>query len=139
MTLAVITTSCESYDDYDTDRTTIVGFTRQNMNINGVGNDIGSTKSAEVDVYVSDISTSDRAFNITHIEIDDTEAFPPTDRENFDYDQTVTIPAGESVGSFTVTGINHTLTSERKYFRLAIEPDPNLVIGAATITIGLRK
>ena len=138
MTLAVITTSCESYDDYDTDRTTIVGFTRQNMNINGVG-DTGSTKSAEVEVYVSDISTSDRAFNITHIEIDDTEAFPPTDRENFDYDQTVTIPAGKSVGSFTVTGINHTLTSERKYFRLTIEPDPNLIIGAPTITIGLRK
>ena len=136
MTLVMVAPSCESYDDYP-EKATVVGFTRQNMNINGVGGE-GSSKSAEVIVFASDYSSSDRTYNVTDIEIDNPLDFPPTDRTNFDYEPTVTIPAGELNGTIIVTGINTTLTSDRTYFRLSIENDPNVVAGS-TITIGLRQ
>lgn len=140
LTIALVSASCESYDDYPEDRPSYVGFARLNMNINGVG-DTGSTKTAEVELFISDASTSDRTFTITDVEIDDPEDFPPTDRENFDYETSVTIPAGERKGVLTVTGINTTLSSNRTFFRLSIVDDnPSVLLGAAsTITIGLRK
>lgn len=138
LTIAFTGISCESYDDYDTNRIPIAGFTRKTMNINNIGGP-GSSKSEEVEIFVAgDVSSSDRSFNITDIEIDNPDEFLPTDRENFDYEDTVIIPAGERRGVITVTGINHTLTGTRTYFRLAVQADPGVGVGTS-ITIGLRE
>lgn len=137
MTLAVLGTSCESYDDFETH--TIVGFTRANYNINGIGSNQGDRKTAEVTVFVSDMASVDRTFTITDIEIDNPDDFPPTDRENFEYQETVTIPAGEYNGTLLVTGINNTLNSDPDptFFRLAVLGTPEVVVGSS-ITIRLR-
>src|SRR5699024_4500813 len=105
LTIALTSVACESYDDYDADRIPTIGFTRKNTNINGVGG-TGSTKSEQVRIFVSEPASEDRTFSITDVEIEDVVEFPPTDRENFSYDETVTIPAGERDGYITVTGIN---------------------------------
>lgn len=137
MTLALVTTSCEKYDDYDTDRPTVVGFTTKNKNINGIAQ--GATKSTTVDVYASDAADVDRTFDIVLMEIDDPAEFPPTAAENIgEFDQTVTIPANENVGTITVSGKNVSLTSDRTYYRLSVKNSGDVIAGGA-ITIGLKK
>lgn len=137
LTIAFTGVACETYDDFDENRIPVVGFTRKNLNINAVGAQ-GSSKTQEVVVFASDIASSDRTFAVTDIEIDNPEEFTPTDRQNFDYETTVTIPAGERQGVMIVTAINHSLSADRTYFRLKIEEDPAVVSGTP-ITIGLRK
>lgn len=137
LTIAFTSVACETYDDYNVDRETVVGFTRRNLNINRIG-DTGSTKDAQVTIFASEASSVDRTFNITDIQIDNPDEFLPTDPENFTYDSTVFIPAGELTGVITVTGINVTLTSERTHFRLIVEESPGVVRGSE-ITIGLSK
>lgn len=135
VTFAFAATSCDTYDDYDSDRAPVVGFTRTNVNINGIG--AGTSKSTTVDVYASDISPNDRTFNVISIPIEDSDAFPPTDSENYSFDQTVTIPANENIGTMTVTGTNISLEPTRTYFRLSVESS-DAVVGGNRITIGLR-
>lgn len=135
LALALSFVSCEKYDDFGPSELPVVGFTKD-RNINSIR--AGEPKSIDdVEVFSSSVSTSDRTFNITVVPIVDTEEFPPTDRENFSFDTSVTIPANERSGFITVTGINTTLTTDRTYFRLAIESDPSVVAGAL-LTIGLK-
>lgn len=137
MTFAFVATSCEAtFDDYDTDRTPVVGFTTKNKNINGIAP--GQEKSTTIDVFASDVSSTDRTFEITHIEIDNTDEYPPTDRNNFSYDTTVTIPAGERVGTIEVIGKNTTgITNDREYFRLTVKSTEGVASGGV-VTVGLR-
>lgn len=136
LAVAVVSVSCETYDDYDTDRLPAVGFTAKNKNINSIG--AGTEKSTTIDVFASDVSTSDRIFDVITVPIEDTETNPPAAAENFSYDATVTIPANTRVGTMTVTGINVSLVSgERVYFKLAIDSDPSVVAGGQ-IMIALR-
>ena len=135
LTIAVVGVSCETYDDYDTDRLPAVGFTATNKNINGIPQ--GGEKSTTIDVFASDVSSSDRTFDVVAVPIEDTETNPPSAPENYRYDSTVTIPANQRVGTMTVTGIGVSLTSERTYFKLAIDSDPSVVAGGQ-ILIALR-
>lgn len=136
LTVAVVGVSCETYDDYDTNRLPAVGFTAKNKNINSIP--VGGEKSTTIDVFASDVSTSDRTFDVITVPIEDTETNPPTDAENYSFDSSVTIPANSRVGTMTVTGINVSLPSgERVYFKLAIESDPSVVAGGQ-ILIALR-
>lgn len=135
LAVAVVSVSCETYDDYETDRLPAVGFTAANKNINGVPP--GGEKSTTIEVFASDLSTSDRTFNVVNVPLEDTEANPPAAAENFSFDPTVTIPANQHVGTMTVTGIGVSLTSDRTYFQLAIDSDPSVVPGGQII-IALR-
>jgi|26BtaG_2_1085354.scaffolds.fasta_scaffold00025_9 hypothetical protein len=136
LAVAVVGVSCETYDDYDTNRLPAVGFTAKNKNINSIPQ--GGQKSTTIDVFASDVSDSDRTFDVITVPIEDTVTNPPTTEENYEFDRTVTIPANSRVGTMTVTGIGNTLPSgERVYFKLAIDSDPSVVAGGQ-ILIALR-
>lgn len=135
MTLAVVGVSCETHDDYDSPRKPVVGFTALAQNINNISQ--GDSKEISVEVFASDVSSSDRTFNLTTVPIEDTETNPPADPENYSFDSSVTIPAGERVGNFTVTGTNVSLTTDRTFFKITIENDPSVVAGGE-ILIGLK-
>lgn len=136
LTIALVAVSCESYDDYETDRDTIVGFVKKSENINSVPE--GGTKSAEVEVFASDVSNVDRTFGIIALPIPDPENNPPTDAENYTFDSTVVIPANERIGVITVTAIDVTLTKDREYFMLGIKEGSDYIAGGST-KIGIKN
>jgi len=136
MTFALVATSCETYDDYNTDVEAVIGFTMITRNINGISE--GTTKSINADIYISDISSTDRVFEIIDIPIYNPDEFPPTEGD-FSYDATVTIPAGEQKGTIQITGdnTNGKITMDRTYFRLAVKGTDNVASGGY-MNIGLR-
>lgn len=135
MTFALVATSCETYDDYNTDVEAVIGFTMITRNINRIP--VGSTKSINADIFISDVSSTDRVFEIIEVPIHNPEEFPPTEG-SFSYDATVTIPAGERTGSIEITGdnTNGKITPDRTYFRLAVKATDNVASGGY-INIGL--
>ncbi|MRT16633.1 hypothetical protein F3C99_06645 [Vitellibacter sp. q18] len=132
--------SCETYDDYNTDRKTVVGFSEISRNINGVPT--GSEKSIDVKIFASDLSSSDRQFNIISVPtILDDSTVPPevqTNPDNYRFDPTVTIPANTREGVITVYGTNASMQQNIEFFSLAIEGSANVVSGAVT-KIRLRQ
>lgn len=137
MTIVFASTSCDTYEDYDSDRIPVVGFTRKNININSIAE--GTIKSTTVDVFASDISSEDRTFEIIEVPIDNTTEYPPTEGD-YSFDTTVTIPAGERVGTITLTGdnTNGKITMDRTYFRLAVKNDDTAASGGV-LNVGLRR
>lgn len=137
--IALTVGSCETYDDYDQDRKTVAGFVQNSRNINNVPT--GSYKDITVDIFVSDVSNSDRQFNIVAIPaILDPSAVPPqveTNPDNYTFDSTVTIPANTREGSITISGTNSSISNDEEYFSLAVEGTENVVSGQ-TITVRLR-
>jgi|SRR5690606_11309657 len=138
LSVAVMTVSCENYDDFEEDRLPTIGFVKKNQNINSIAP--GTTKSESVQVFISDVSSSDRTFEVIQITIPENEEgeYPPTGQENVSFDSTVTIPAGERIGLVTVSGTNVTLTGDRTFYRLAIKGSENAASGGR-ITVGLRQ
>ena len=131
LAIALIAVSCESYDDYNTDRKTVVGFVTLTKNISVPE---GGSKSDSVKVYVSDLSNSARTFSVTTLALDSLE----TAAENYTYDSTVTFPANTSEAYVHVTAIDNSITDERNYFQLVIEGDANTVSGGRSL-IGVRN
>lgn len=127
LTIAIVAVSCETYDDYDTDRKTVVGFTSATKNINNVPE--GGTKSTTVDLFVSDLSSADRTFTIVAIPADSLGTAP----ENYTFDSTVLFPANERSASIEVTAIDNSITDERRFFKLAIEGSENVVSGGIVL------
>ena len=131
LALAAFTVSCETYDDYDTDRETVVGFTTASKNINNVPE--GGTKSTTVDLFISDVSSVDRTFSIELVD-DLTDTAP----ENYTYDATVTFLADTREASITVTAVDVTITDERTFFGLAVKAENGAVSGGRT-SVGLKN
>lgn len=136
LTLTLMTVSCESYDDYETDRDTIIGFVRRSNNINGVPE--GGSKSLDIEIFVSDVSNVERTFDIVTLPIPDPETNPPTGAENYIFDSSVIIPPHERIGIITVTAVDVTITKERSYFMLGIKEGNNHIVGGTT-TIAVRN
>ncbi|WP_347374205.1 hypothetical protein [Aequorivita sp. Q41] len=135
--LVVLATACESdNNEFDADRTTIVGFTDKSKNINSIPE--GGSKSTTVKVFVNDVSTEDRTFNVIEVPIEDPVTNPPTDAGNYSFPSSLVIPANSRVGEIEVTGIDVTITDERSYFSIAIEGSATVVSGTKSV-IGLRN
>lgn len=139
-TIAIVAVSCETYDDYQEDRKSIVGFSDPTANINNVPT--GSFKDVDVEVFASDISNVDRIFNVVSVPaILDLSTIPPqveADPENYTFDSTVTIPANSREGVIKVYGTNVSIGDTDEYFTIAIEGTANVVSGGSS-TIRLRK
>tara|TARA_R100000306_G_scaffold4192_3_gene7040 strand:+ start:4902 stop:5324 length:423 start_codon:yes stop_codon:yes gene_type:complete len=121
ITLALLVFSCETYDDYNVERPTIVGFTLGNANIK-VPN--GSSRDKTVEVYISEAASVDRSFTVSVVE-DQTEVAP----ENYTFDPTIIILANERVATFTLTAIDVSLTEEKLPLTLQIMPENGYVSG----------
>ncbi len=128
----VFMTACETYDDYDTDRTSVVGFIKATENINNIPE--GGTKSTTLQLFVSDVSSSDRTFSIVTAPVDTLA----TGSDNYIFDSTVTFLANERTASIEVTGVDNSITDERSFFRLIVEGSSDVVSGGR-ILMGLRN
>ncbi len=132
--LALTVVSCETYDDYNADRKTVVGFSVSSKNINNIPE--GGERSSTVDLFVSDIADVDREFKIMAIPALEAPATAP---ENYSFDATVLIPANTREGTITVTGIDNSIEDpEGEFFALAIEGGGNVVSGGR-VSIRVRQ
>lgn len=120
--IAVVSVSCETYDDYNTDRTTVVGFPANNISIRVPEN--GTKDSDPIEVYASDVSSVDRTYKVVVVN-DLTDA----SSENYSFDANVTIPAGSRQAFLIVTGIDTSLTNTNSTLALEIEGGPEVVSG----------
>jgi hypothetical protein len=140
--LALFVVSCETYDDYDTDRKTVIGFTSSSDNINNIPEGGERTRTFNDALFISDIADVDREFKVVVIPTILPEAEPPataTNPENYIFESIVVIPANSQRGSFTATGIDNSIEDERgEYFTVAIEGGGNIVSGGR-FTIRLRQ
>ena len=136
LTLAIVAVSCETYDDYNTDRKSVVGFSDPSKNINGVPE--GGTKSSFANVFISDVSNVDRTFSVIVVPVKDPLTNPPTATDNYTFDSTVVIPANTRRGIVNITAIDVSITSVRSYFALAIEGDTDIVSGGIVL-VGVKN
>lgn len=136
LTIALVAVSCERYDDYDTDRETIIGFVKKSQNINGVPE--GGTKEQVLEVFVSDVANTNRSFDIVVVPIPDPETNPPTGSENYTFEASVTIPANERIGMMTFTAVDVSLTRDRSFVMLSIKEGSGYIAGG-TVTVGLKN
>lgn len=140
--LALFVVSCETYDDYNTDRKTVIGFSKDSDNINNIPEGDERTRTFTDVLFVSDIADVDREFKVIVIPTILPEAVPlatATNPENYTFEAIVIIPANSQRGSFTVTGIDNSIEDERgEYFSVAIEGGGNVVSGGR-FTVRLRQ
>jgi hypothetical protein len=115
--------SCDDYEDFEEDRDTVVGFTgvagSSNVNLNP-----GASREKKADVFVSDVSNSERSFGI---EVDTAENEITTD--NFTFDSQVVIPANERTAEITITVTNNSLPVESQQIVLKVVNSPTHVSG----------
>lgn len=130
--VAISITSCETYDDFDSDRPTVIGF---------LGNDgtiqvpDGSSVETDINVFVSDMSSNARTFNVVVSE-DSTVS-----SDNYSFNATVEIAPNEREGTFSFTATDSSLTTEEKTLTFAFDnSDPSYVSGdPITFTITLDE
>lgn len=132
LTIALVAVSCETYDDYNQERKSVAGFTNATKNINNVPE--GGTKSVTVDLFVSDVSSSDRTYTIISVPADTLQAAT----QDYTFDATVTFPANSREASIEVTAIDNTITEERTYFKLAVEGSADVVSGGM-VEVAIRN
>src|SRR5690606_7238631 len=74
------------------------------------------------------------------IAIDNTTEYPPTTAGTYTFDSTVTIPAGERIGTIEVIGdnTNGDIGSSRTYFRLSVKSTEGVSAGG-TVTVGIKN
>ena len=145
ITLAVIlltAVSCETYDDFDADRKTVVGFNKDSDNINNIPEGGERTRTFNDVIFASDMVDYDREFTVEVIQTLLPEAIPPataTNPENYTFESTVVIPANSRRASFTATGIDVSIEDERgEYFSVQIKGGGNVVSGGK-FTIRLKQ
>lgn len=132
LTIALVAVSCETYDDYDTNRKTTVGFITASKNINNVPE--GGTKTDSVQLFISDISSAARTFTVITVAVDTL----PTAAENYTFESTVTFPANTRQVNFGVTAVDNSIDDTRRFFRLAIQGEADVVSGGRTL-VGVRN
>ncbi|SRX54659.1 hypothetical protein [Aequorivita sp. CIP111184] len=131
LALAIVTVSCETYDDYNAERKTTVGFITLTKNISVPE---GGSKTDSVSLFVSDLSSSARTFTVITVPVDTL----PTAPENYSFESTVTVPANTREVKFGVTAIDNSIDDTRRFFRIAIQGDANIVSGGRTL-IGVKN
>lgn len=136
LTVTLLVTACESYDDFASSEKLIAGFTTKDKNINNIP--IGGERSTTIDLFMTDVFDVDKTFNIIAIPALNEPATAP---ENYEFDATVTFLANTRTASITVTGRDVSIEDpEGEYFALAVEGDANVVSGGfASIRVRKQK
>lgn len=133
LAVALFAVSCETYDDYEAERTTVVGFTSPVGGPNAVV-PAGGTLEKQINVFASDLSSSERTFNVVvNSELSEVNS------ENFSFGSVV-IPANERAAVFTVTFTDVSLSPDLQPLRLEIDSsNPESFISGNSVTIQVRK
>ncbi len=127
----LLISSCETYDDYDADRKTIVGFTfgtfQTQMNP-------GQTIVFPIaQYYITTASPVDRTFQIVAV-----ESLTGVTSDNYSFDSTIIIPANEQEGRITVTLTNNSLPTDPVDLIIAFIPTDETVVAGAPGTFTLN-
>lgn len=130
LVLAVTFTSCETFDDFPEEREAVVGFTTATSSVTVSAGQMTAEK--ELDIFVSDISTSDRTFNVVVVDEGSEVA-----SENYSFDGAVTIPANEREAILVFTAIDNSLMSEPQPLILAFEYSDDYASGGR-ITLNIK-
>ncbi len=130
--IAIVAVSCETYDDYNAERKTVVGFVTPTLNINNIPE--GGSKTDSVQLFVSDLSSSPRTFTVITVAPDTL----PTASDNYTFESTVTFPANTREVKFGFTVIDNSINDERHFFRLAIQGEADVVSGGRSL-IGVKN
>ncbi len=126
--------SCDDFKDFESERDSVVGITGVIGAAPAIVLPPGGTATREIGVFVSDVVSTDRSFNVVVI-----AEGSEVGAENYSFDSTVTIPANERRGSFFFTGTDVSLTGDPTPVILAIDnADPSYVSGAR-VTLTLRR
>ncbi len=131
LAIALVAVSCETYDDYNTERKTTVGFVTLTKNLSVPE---GGTKTDSIKLFVSDLSTSARTFTVITVPVDTL----PTAPENYSFESTVTVPANKREVNFGVTAIDNSIDDTRRFFKLAIQGEADVVSGGRAL-IGVKN
>jgi len=132
LTLTALSSCTTSYNDFEEDRGSTIGFT------------LGATLELPVSssnpivdfpipCFVTSVSNIDRTFEVIVIE-DETEVTP----ENYSFNAMVTIPANQRKGFLYFTAMNVSLTSDFQPLIIAFKSDDNTVSGKRA-SIALRS
>ena len=122
--VAVFATSCETYEDYDKDRSPVIGFSL------GIDLELAiSEGSPLVDFplpyFVSEVSSSERTFQVVVV-AEESEI----NSENYSFDATVVMPANERSGSLLFSAEDISLPDEFAPLVLKFEESPTATSGS---------
>ena len=127
--LAVTFQSCDTFDDFPEEREAVIGFTKASSSITVSAGQMTAEK--ELDIFVSDMSTSDRTFNIVVAEGSEVAA------ENYSFDGALTILANEREAILVFTAIDNSLMSDPQPLILAFEYSDDYASGGR-ITLNIK-
>lgn len=128
----LLISSCETYDDYESPRKTIVGFTFGTL---ATQMNPGQTIVFPIaQYYISDAASVDRTFQIGVV-----ESRTGVTSDNYSFDSTVIIPANEQVGNITVTLTNNSLPTDPVDLIIAFMPTDDTVVSGAPGTFTLNS
>jgi len=133
LAIAVVAVSCETnFDDFNEDRLAVVGLTSAVGGPNAVV-PVGGALSKEINVYVSDVSSTERSFGVT-VDNEITEL----GSENYVIGSAV-IPANQRTGTLTVTFNDVNLSSTFQPVRLKIDNSTGNVVSGGQLTLQVRR
>ena len=131
MVVVFTTYSCnKEYNDYDTDRETILGF----ADLLGIAQvPLGEqTVDIEIGFLSSDIASTDRSFQV-YVVSEGTNV----DAENYTFNPSVVLPANQQSGSFIFTAVDVSLTSDFGDVFLGFESN-EIALSTGQINIKVR-
>lgn len=138
VTLALFGVACETYDDYNTDRKTVVRF-HQVVPREGNTEDHkitvipGGSDLRLVEVFTSDESDVDRTFNVILVDSLTTVA-----SENYSFNSTITVPAHERRALLTFNVTDVSLTDDYEDVAIAIEGVTGSIVAGVPFVLELR-
>ena len=125
-------TSCETYDDFEAERDTIVGFT---FGAFDTGMNPGQTIVFPIaKYYITDVSPVDRTFQLVA-----DESLTGITSDNYSFDSTVVIPANEQEGTLTVTLMNNSLSTEPKDLVIVFSSNDGTIVSGAPAKFTLNS
>lgn len=138
LTLALFAGACETYDDYNTDRKTVVRFhtvvpregTTENHRIEV---EIGGSDLRLVEVFASDETNAERTFNVILV-----DSLTNVASENFSFNPTITIPANERRALLTFNVTDVSLTEDYEDVAIAIEGVTGSIVAGLPFVLELR-
>lgn len=130
--VTIVAVSCETYDDFDEDRSTVVGLQSAvggpNVNVPS-----GGTIDKEINVYVSDIAATERSFAVT-VDSEITEV----GSENYIIGNAI-VPANQRTGTLIVTFNDVNLTTDLQPVRLKVDNSSSQYVSGGFFTLQVRK
>lgn len=130
--VTIVAVSCETYDDFDEDRATVVGLQSAvggpNVNVPSDG-----TIDKEINVYVSDVAATERSFAVTV----DSE-FTEVGSENYIIGNAI-VPANQRTGTLIVTFNDVNLTTDLQPVRLKVDNSSSQYVSGGFFTLQVRK